>query len=184
MLLRHDDELLARDHLEIDELANSLGAALDQGDISLIHANLDLFWARLAVHIRAEHLHLFPTILKALNDRRALYHDPGPSFVEAHTTVEILRHDHDFFMQELSRGVLIIRDLLRQSSVQPEQIAAVRTSVAAVEARLADHNRFEEESIYRWTRNLLSEGEQAKLGQSVEQELNNMPPRFSAQKNS
>ncbi len=34
-----------------------------------IFEKLDIFWARLAMHIRAEHLHLFPVTLKALESK-------------------------------------------------------------------------------------------------------------------
>lgn len=59
------NESLASDHAELDELLGELFAAFEAGEIELIYRTLDLFWARLAMHIRAEHLHLFPAILGA-----------------------------------------------------------------------------------------------------------------------
>ncbi len=43
-----------------------LKSALHAGDVEASHTGLDLFWARLAVHIRAEHLQLFPAIIDRL----------------------------------------------------------------------------------------------------------------------
>jgi hypothetical protein len=53
--------VLAHDHSEIDTLTRDLLAALEEGDKLQVDklqvfARLDLLWARLAVHIRAEHL--------------------------------------------------------------------------------------------------------------------------------
>src|SRR6266496_959278 len=59
---------LADDHLALDEALRQFRETLDTGDIEASHARLDLFWARLAVHIRAEHLHLFPVVLNRLSD--------------------------------------------------------------------------------------------------------------------
>jgi hypothetical protein len=60
------NNLLASDHDELDELLDKLFASFDaSGSVEQIYQKLDLFWARLAVHIRAEHLHLFPLILGA-----------------------------------------------------------------------------------------------------------------------
>ena len=61
----HAASVLAGDHSEIDRLTVNSLAALEDGDKSKAFAALDLLWARLAVHIRAEHLCLFPTILSA-----------------------------------------------------------------------------------------------------------------------
>ena len=59
--------LLAEDHEALDKALSALLAALDEGDSATAFARLDLFWARLAMHIRAEHLQLFPAILRALH---------------------------------------------------------------------------------------------------------------------
>ena len=58
-------DLLISDHLELDTILGQLFSALDKGAAGEVYQNLDFFWARLAMHIRAEHLHLFPAILKA-----------------------------------------------------------------------------------------------------------------------
>lgn len=51
---------LADDHSEMDALLEEFFDALCCADVELIYQTLDFFWARLAMHIRAEHLHLFP----------------------------------------------------------------------------------------------------------------------------
>lgn len=59
-MLSQASQRLADDHGALDEVLSQLWKALDTGDVLVSHDKLDLFWARLAVHIRAEHLHLFP----------------------------------------------------------------------------------------------------------------------------
>ena len=53
-------------------------------------------WARLAVHIRTEHLHLFPAIARRVN--------------AAERAIDRLRADHDFFMRELAQAIAILRE--------------------------------------------------------------------------
>ena len=60
----HAASVLADDRWEIDILIGDLSAALEEGEKSQAFARPDLLWARLAVHIRAEHLCLFPSILE------------------------------------------------------------------------------------------------------------------------
>ncbi len=55
-------DMLTGDHLELDALLAELFLAFRDGDVELIYQRLDIFWARLVMHIRAEHLHLFPAI--------------------------------------------------------------------------------------------------------------------------
>jgi hypothetical protein len=59
-MLSQASRRLADDHAALDEVLRQLQEPLDTADVAASHAQLDLFWARLAVHIRAEHLHLFP----------------------------------------------------------------------------------------------------------------------------
>src|SRR5437764_14237253 len=54
------ESLLEEDHASLGGLIEELCAALDGSDVARSFALLDLVWARLAVHIRAEHLCLFP----------------------------------------------------------------------------------------------------------------------------
>ena len=92
------NQRLAHDHAELGNLLGEVNAALDAKVIARSHASLDRFWARLAVHIRAEHLRLFPAVLDALSGSR----ENIPSADEALNAIEELRRDHDFFMHELS----------------------------------------------------------------------------------
>lgn len=155
---------LMEDHAELGDLLNQLIAALDANDIARSHATLDLFWARLAIHIRAEHLHLFP----------AVSHAPG-----AERTIEQLRTDHDFFMRELAQAIAVMRSLLGNAGGQAvPQLEGVRAKIAVVQTRLEEHNEVEEEGIYLWTTNL-SEAEQSDLAADVQKELENIPARFS-----
>ncbi|HEX6045334.1 MAG TPA: hemerythrin domain-containing protein, partial [Pyrinomonadaceae bacterium] len=56
---------LADDHEDLHQLLEQLKKALHETDAGVPRGALDLFWARLAVHIRAEHLRLFPAVLSA-----------------------------------------------------------------------------------------------------------------------
>src|ERR1051325_2506367 len=88
---------LSDDHDAVSEVLKQLLTALDNNDVATSFSRLDLLWARLAVHIRAEHLHLFPAVTKHLR--------------ESHAIVENLRTDHDFFMRELARAIAILREM-------------------------------------------------------------------------
>ena len=170
------DERLIHDHTEVGDLLGEVKAALEAHDVVQSHAALDLFWARLAIHIRAEHLHLFPAISDAVSRTRS---DEVPRAVEVEKAITELRHDHDFFMRELSQSVVIMRGLLENDSGQvADQLEGVRTRVNEVEARLASHNEIEERGIYNWVTRLLGEAEQSDLAARVARELENMPPRF------
>ena len=169
-------ERLAHDHAELGNLLSEVKAALDTKDVARSHASLDLFWARLAVHIRAEHLHVFPAIEGIFSGS----HEKGPSAIEALKVIEELRRDHDFFMSELSQAVVITRGLMTIADrhAADERLQDVEAKVAAVEDRLAEHNRVEEEGIYLWTESFLSAARQSTLGENVKKELENIPPRF------
>lgn len=173
---------LAKDHADLDELLGELRTALDGGDIAHSHARLDLFWARLGMHIRAEHLHLFPAILRALSETHKSDAGNTPSLSQAQNAIAELRRDHDFFMHELSRAIASMRDLLTtiNQQVAARELEDVRARVNAVGQRLVAHNTLEESQVYLWTGRLLSEAEQAALAARVHEELENMPPRFTA----
>jgi hemerythrin-like domain-containing protein len=179
-----DNDRLKQDHAELDGLLRQLNAALESNDVTRIYATLDLFWARLAMHIRAEHLHLFETILQAVNRKRGALGDDTPPIEEAEKTIEQLREDHNFFMLELSRAVAVVRGLLANPEADvTEPLQNVRKGVHAVQQRLIKHNEIEENGVYLWTRTLLSEEEQSELAALVQKELENTPPRFSATAN-
>ena len=169
---------LAQDHAELDKLLSELQSVLLGGNAKEIHRCLDLFWARLAVHIRAEHLGLFPSITRVAGRREA--DTKAPTLTEALTLIAELRHDHDFFMRQLSRAIASVRTLLLagDSDLRDTQLANVKARIAAVADRLVIHNKLEEEGIYLWVGTLLSRQEQSELARRVRDELGAMPPRF------
>jgi hypothetical protein len=63
-------DFLAGDHAEVDALFGGLSPAFASGGAREVFEKLDYLWARLAVHIRAEHLHLFPGMLAAFDGSR------------------------------------------------------------------------------------------------------------------
>ena len=172
------DERLLHDHAELGDLLNQLNASLEANDVARTHAALDLFWARLAVHIRAEYLHLFPAISRAAGRVDASNEVLPPA--EPEHTIAKLREDHDFFMHELAEAIAITRDLSPKVEANTvTQLGEVKAKIDAVCARLVIHNEIEETGIYEWSSSLLSEGEQTELASQVQKELDNLPPRFS-----
>jgi hypothetical protein len=59
------ESVLEDDHESLGQLLTELDADLAKPNIARAFELLDLFWARLAVHIRAENLHLFPALASA-----------------------------------------------------------------------------------------------------------------------
>ena len=152
---------LSDDHYAVSEVLKELLTALNNKDVETSYSKLDLLWARLAVHIRAEHLHLFPAIASKLT--------------QAQPMIDRLRADHDFFMRELARAMGILRELPRDEV----ELAAVGDTIREIEKRLATHNDIEEDEIYRWSSTILTEPEQLQLLARINAELENRPPRFS-----
>lgn len=175
------NERLARDHADLGKSLDELCAALEAGDIAGSHERLDLFWARLAVHIRAEHLHLFPAILNALTEDEEAEVGKTSFLPQAQNTIDELRRDHDFFMHELSRAITLLRELLTTSNhgLVETPLEDARARVVAVEKRLVTHNRLEEAGVYLWTGRLLNQSQQSALEERISEELANMPPRFA-----
>ena len=148
---------LSDDHRAVNEVLQQLRKALDDKDVQAAYVKLDLLWARLAVHIRAEHLHLFPAVAARLR--------------AAESVIEPLRSDHDFFMRELARAIGVLRDY--------GELTAVAETVREIENRLITHNEIEETQVYRWADTILTEPEQIELARRVKRELEKRPPRFS-----
>jgi hypothetical protein len=173
-------ELLECDHEELDGVLGELFLALDHGDKGESFARLDLLWARLAIHIRAEHLCLFPAILGA---PQALFTGTGgaPHLEEAQSAIGVLRGDHDFFMHELAKAINLMRALKSASDtgVIGERLREVRSIVQSVKTRLGAHNHLEENQVYRWIDVLLDEAERLDLDVRVRRELENLPTRFT-----
>jgi hemerythrin superfamily protein len=163
--------VLAHDHSEIDSLTDDLLAALEEGDKLKVFPRLDLLWARLAVHIRAEHLCLFPSILEADFTIRS----DGPQYQEVQSAIDQLRLDHEFFMRELGATIKI----MPQENAS-DHFREVHRSIVVIQSRLTEHNRLEENHVYRWVNVLLGEAERLALETRVKRELENIPPRFSS----
>jgi len=155
---------LSDDHQAVSEVLTQLLTGLKNKDVKASHSKLDLLWARLAVHIRAEHLHLFPAVISR--------------FTEAQSVVETLRADHDFFMTELARAV----NTLRQPPTEEEiNLNSILDVILEVEKRLAKHNEIEENQIYRLASTMLTESEQVELATRINAALEHRPSRFSAE---
>ena len=171
---------LSGDHRAVNEVLKQLLTALDNKNVEASYRKLDLLWARLAVHIRAEHLHLFPTLVNCLTG--SIAGAPGPDLSEAQTIIAKLRADHDFFMRELARAVGILRDLPRPLDIKDEaRWTAVVDIVLSVKTRLENHNELEENQLYGWSDTILPIPEQIDLAARINAELEHHPPRFSAE---
>jgi len=174
-------KLLEEDHRSIADMIAQLCAVLESQDAERALTRLDLFWARLAVHIRAEHLCLFPALIEAARQRASVSEEDRPRFEEAQSAINRLRHDHDFFMVELARAVNSLRGVLSSQDEEAisECLRDVRERVNEIMARLAEHNQLEEEQVYRWPAVLLDSSRQANLAECARRELENMPSRFA-----
>lgn len=173
--------ILVDDHSEVGGLIHGLLAAPDSTEPAQIFARLDLLWARLAVHIRAEHLCLFPTILDALGNISNLSSSNAPSAVQVREALERLRADHDFFMVELAKAVNAARELVKgENKPSADQLLEIKQRVLAVSERLQEHNRLEEEQVYLWPQIMLSAEERAELSARMKREIENLPPRLSS----
>src|ERR687883_1445422 len=109
---------------------NSRAVAEATGDARLLAA-------RLAVHIRAEHLCLFPAVLDAA--RRSQTNAGGATrLAEAEAVISRLKRDHDFFMREMAGAVKTMRELrsAQDSAAAEELLRGVRQTISAVKARL------------------------------------------------
>ena len=161
-------EQLVDDHAALDKVLKQLQAALHRSDLATAHNQLDLFWARLAVHIRAEHLHLFPAVLIGRGE-------------EAQQLVAELRQDHEFFMHGLGRAVEMMRQLLTTAEhpIDKDRLKDIENTILQIEERLVRHNEVEEGQVYHWATTLLSSDEQAVLTERIRKELKNRPSRFT-----
>lgn len=173
------DNFLEQDHAALGKLLVEFQSSLDEKDAARSFELLDLVWARLAIHIRAEHLCLFPALLEA-SKQRFTGVDATPSLSELREAVRGLKSDHDFFMRELARSVNALRALKDSEGGAGPQLAEVRESVKAVCARLETHNSIEEAQAYRWVTSLLTAKEQAALQTCITREFEKLPPRFQA----
>jgi iron-sulfur cluster repair protein YtfE (RIC family) len=157
--------LLTSDHTELNQLLTEALWMLESHDRAEIYPAVDLFWARLAMHIRAEHLHVFPSLLKAYENRE--------ESADIARNVAVLRDDHDFFMRELADIIKVLREFNDDNEMKT--YLDVLRRLEAVTQRLKAHNELEEKAIYGVVAKAL---ESDKLAFSVEKELENIPPRF------
>lgn len=169
---------LSDDHRSVDKVLKQLLTALENKDVQTSYSKLDLLWARLAVHIRAEHLHLFPALIKGVTGSIA---GTAPDLSEVQSTIADLRADHDFFMRELARAVGILRELPRplDSAGDEATLTPVLEIVLSVKTRLENHNEIEENQVYRWSNQILTKPEQIDLATRIHSELEHRPSRFS-----
>ena len=162
------ESILKHDHAEIDVLLVQTLRSIDSGETAEALSSLDWFWARLAIHIRAEHRHLFPAILNAQAG-----HVPEGATSTASDMSDLiarLHSDHDFFMQELKMAVKSLR--------ASEELRTVRSRIEAVMCRLAEHNFVEENEVYKRADELLAAGSNDGLASAVRADLKNLPLRF------
>ena len=175
--LMTENTLLAHDHSELDDALAGLLSALSDGDAARSLEGLDCFWARLAVHIRAENFHLFPALLCAIERRDESTSPAGePKTDEVQTLIARLRENHDFFMTELAAAVKQLRGLCK--CAQPGGIGEVREKIEAVSRRLEVHNALEGSQAYGWASVLLDPREQVASHGKIRWELKNLPARF------
>ena len=170
--------LLEDDHESLAQLLVELDAELAEPNIARAFELLDLFWARLAVHIRAENLHLFPAIANvpaSLFTRKSSL----PRSDEAHNLLSRLRSDHDFFMKELAQTIKVMREIADKQQADGKDIEDVRQRMIIIRKRLEVHNRLEEKRAYTWPVMIFDEPTVARLHERLRHELKNLPPRFA-----
>lgn len=172
------ESLLAGDH-------ESLGLVLSELDLELTNINvsrsfelLDLFWARLAVHIRAENLHLFPALANAPASL-PIGKDSVPTADEVQKVLQQLRADHDFFMKELAEIVGAMREMIATRRADHEEVEDLRKRLVTIASRLEAHNKLEETQAYRWVGLLCDAQIINGLGERIQHELENLPPRLT-----
>lgn len=172
------ETLLEDDHESLAVLLIELDSELKAANVARAFDLLDRFWARLAVHIRAENLHLFPAIATAAT---SLFtgKDNLPTVEEAHSILLQLRSDHDFFMKELAQMIKAARELGGRERVPRKEIKEWRQRMTELRKRLETHNVLEEGLVYTWPSLLFDQKLVASLGDSLRHELENLPPRFA-----
>jgi iron-sulfur cluster repair protein YtfE (RIC family) len=173
------DDFLQSDHDSLSELLKKVEDSLENRELSHAYGKLDLFWARLATHIRAENLCLFPAILAAPAERFA--RNAVPSVPEVRIVISELRRDHNFFMDELIVSIKSLRAQLATSEASDMVSKEVLQRLVAVKQRLESHNHLEEEQVYRWPSVLLSDSELVNLELEIRHQVQNLPPRFSVE---
>lgn len=168
------NQLLTSDHRELDVLLEQLYSALDSEVSTDIFERLDIFWARLAMHIRAEHLRLFPAVLAAAHSSS----DPSVSEDSIKLTLSQLQREHDFFIRELAYAIRLSRDLVVAKKRPKQTVANIRRIVVGVNELLESHNMVEESQVYVIAEELIPKSAKKEITASIQNELNFLPPRF------
>lgn len=173
-----DPDPLRGDHEEIDRILERIFAALDGRESVFAFENLDNFWARLAVHIRAEHLCLFPELLKIVPDHECVDESvEGENSLEE--LIEGLRNDHNFFMSELGSLIKEWRATVTAHEEGEHSLSSeTRIRLDRLRRRLLLHNEIEENQVYPLIDSALSPVDAGDLRARIEKELNRMPARF------
>ena len=171
--------LLAHDHSELDAALGGVFSALADEKVERSFKNLDLFSARLAMHIRAENVHLFPVLLEA--SKRSGKAADVPALEKVEEIIAQLRADHDFFMSELAAAMTQLRELRRGDRQDAAPVfAKIREQMTRLRRRFHTHNALEESQVYHWAGSLLDRSEQKALKEKLQRELGNLSPRFRA----
>ena len=170
------EPILEDDHQSLNNLFVELDAELAKTHVARSFELLDLFWARLAMHIRAENLHLFPALAQT-SAEELTGKDNMPTVEGVQEVLGRLRKDHDFFMKELANLIKQMRQIANQN-VSIEDVEALRQRLSVLRDRLAEHNRLEEEHVYIWPSLLFDQQALVELAEHIKHELNNLPPRF------
>ena len=177
--------LLAHDHSELDELLAGFFSAVTRGEVEQSFAQLDRFWARLAMHIRAEHLHLFPVLLRVLERPPQEKPNDCPPSQVTRSTISRLQEDHDYFMRELAAAVKQLRELRTSAHGQESNVLLkVQAQVEGVSRRLETHNELEESQVYPLADLLLAPADRISLNERMQRELTDLPARFRSRESS
>lgn len=172
------ESLLGQDHESLDQLFTALDVALTKPDGSQALEVIDLFWARLAVHIRAENVHLFPALDNA--PASLFTREKGlPTYDEVHSLLLQLRSDHDFFMKELAQIMKLMREIIGNQQDYLKEANKVSQRMRLIKKRLRTHNALEEKRAYLWPALLFDPETAAILTDRIQRELEKLPPRFS-----
>ena len=164
------------DHESLHLLLTRLDAELAATNFEAAVHLLDMFWARLAMHIRAENLHLFPALANRANH---LGQDCSLG-TAANEVVSQLQDDHDYFMKELATLMKMLRAVSQNEAAKGGALERTQQSLTALKQRLERHNQLEENQVYSWPEMILDEEAIADLNRRVQHELENLPPRFSS----
>lgn len=146
-----------------------LEGAISIADPVRTYHSLDLFWARLAVHIRSEHLVVFPAVLSTSSRSNSTHRDLAGLLAS-------LREDHDYFIKQLARAIKAMR-LVPEFGNEAETFVVVKDLVDGVKQRLIEHNRIEEEIVYPIVGS--SSNDPDEIAYKTLEQLKNLPMRFS-----